>query len=104
MLQHKALRERTSLVILHPFPNSDFSSYLLKAQASGADVVALANAGQDTINTVKQASEFGINKKQTIVPLLMFITDVHSLGLNAAQGMYLTEGFYWCPKLFRRLQ
>jgi branched-chain amino acid transport system substrate-binding protein len=79
----------------HPFPNSDFSSYLLKAQASGADVVALANAGQDTINSVKQASEFGINKKQTVVPLLMFITDVHSLGLNAAQGMYLTEGFYW---------
>jgi branched-chain amino acid transport system substrate-binding protein len=79
----------------HPFPNSDFSSYLLKAQASGADVVALANAGQDTINSVKQASEFGINKKQTVVPLLMFISDVHSLGLNAAQGMYLTEGFYW---------
>jgi branched-chain amino acid transport system substrate-binding protein len=79
----------------HPFPNSDFSSYLLKAQASGADVVALANAGQDTINTVKQASEFGINKKQTVVPLLMFISDVHSLGLNTAQGMYLTEGFYW---------
>ena len=79
----------------HPFPNSDFSSYLLKAQASGADVVALANAGQDTINSVKQASEFGINKKQTVVPLLMFISDVHSLGLPAAQGMYLTEGFYW---------
>jgi branched-chain amino acid transport system substrate-binding protein len=79
----------------HPFPNSDFSSYLLKAQASGADVVALANAGQDTINSVKQASEFGVNKKQTVVPLLMFISDVHSLGLNAAQGMYLTEGFYW---------
>lgn len=79
----------------HPFPNSDFSSYLLKAQASGADVVALANAGQDTINAVKQASEFGINQKQTVVPLLMFISDIHSLGLNAAQGMYLTEGFYW---------
>ncbi len=79
----------------HPFPNSDFSSYLLKAQSSGADVVALANAGQDTINSVKQASEFGINKKQTIVPLLMFISDIHALGLNAAQGMLLTEGFYW---------
>ena len=78
-----------------PFPNNDFSSYLLKAQASGADVVALANAGQDTINSVKQASEFGINKKQTVVPLLMFISDVHSLGLPTAQGMLMTEGFYW---------
>ena len=69
----------------HPFPNSDFSSYLLKAQSSGADVVALANAGQDTINTVKQAAEFGINKKQTVVPLLMFITeDRKSTRLNSS--------------------
>ncbi len=79
----------------HPFPNGDFSSYLLKAQANGADVVALANAGQDTINSVKKASEFGINKTQTVVPLLMFMTDVHSLGFSAAQGICLTEGFYW---------
>lgn len=80
----------------HPFPGSDFSSYLLKAQASKADVIALANAGQDTINTVKQASEFGImGSKQIVVPLLMFITDVHSLGLKTAQGMMLTEAFYW---------
>lgn len=80
----------------HPFPGSDFSSYLLKAQASKADVIALANAGQDTINTVKQAAEFGVmGSKQTVVPLLMFITDVHSLGLKSAQGMMLTEAFYW---------
>lgn len=82
--------------IKHPFPSSDFSSFLLKAQASKAEVIALANAGQDTINSVKQASEFGITgSKQTIVPLLMFISDVHSLGTKAAQGMYLTEAFYW---------
>ena len=82
--------------IKHPFPSSDFSSFLLKAQASKAEVIALANAGQDTINSVKQASEFGIaGSKQTIVPLLMFISDVHSLGTKAAQGMYLTEAFYW---------
>ena len=79
----------------HPFPGSDFSSYLLKAQASGAQVIALANAGADTINAIKQAAEFGINQKQTIVPLLMFISDVHSLGLKTAQGLTVTEGFYW---------
>ena len=82
--------------VKHPFPNSDFSSFLLKAQASKAEVIALANAGQDTINSVKQAAEFGITgSKQTIIPLLMFISDVHSLGAKAAQGMLLTEGFYW---------
>jgi branched-chain amino acid transport system substrate-binding protein len=82
--------------IKHPFPNSDFSSFLLKAQASKADVIGLANAGADTINTVKQAAEFGISgSKQTIVPLLMFISDIHSLGVKAAQGMNLTEAFYW---------
>ena len=82
--------------VKHPFPNSDFSSFLLKAQASKAEVIALANAGQDTINSVKQAAEFGITgSKQTIIPLLMFISDVHSLGTKAAQGMLLTEGFYW---------
>ncbi len=82
--------------VKHPFPNSDFSSFLLKAQASKAEVIGLANAGTDTINAVKQASEFGIaGSKQTIVPLLMFISDVHSLGTKAAQGMYLTEAFYW---------
>jgi len=80
----------------HPFPgNADFSSFLLKAQASGAQVIGLANAGTDTTNSIKQAAEFGITPKQTLAGLLVFITDVHSLGLKAAQGLYLTEGFYW---------
>ena len=81
--------------VRHPFPGSDFSSFLLKAQASGAQVIGLANAGTDTTNSIKQAAEFGITPKQTLAGLLMFITDIHSLGLKAAQGMYLTEGFYW---------
>ncbi|MGB7542319.1 MAG: ABC transporter substrate-binding protein [Burkholderiales bacterium] len=82
--------------VKHPFPNSDFSSFLLQAQASKADVIALANAGADTINSVKQAAEFGImGSKQTVVPLLIFISDIHSLGLKTTQGMYVTEGFYW---------
>jgi branched-chain amino acid transport system substrate-binding protein len=81
--------------VRHPFPGSDFSSFLLKAQSSGAQVIGLANAGADTINSIKQAAEFGITQKQTIVPLLMFITDVHSLGLKTAQGLTVTEGFYW---------
>lgn len=81
--------------VRHPFPGNDFSSYLLKAQASGAQVIGLANAGQDTINSIKQAAEFGISQKQSLAPLLMFITDVHSLGLKTAQGLTLTEGFYW---------
>jgi branched-chain amino acid transport system substrate-binding protein len=81
--------------VRHPFPSTDFSSFLLKAQASGAQVVGLANAGTDTTNSIKQAVEFGITPKQTLAALLMFIPDVHSLGLRTAQGMYLTEGFYW---------
>lgn len=81
--------------VLHPFPTQDFSSFLLQAQASGAQVIGLANAGNDTINAIKQAAEFGITPKQTLAGLLMFISDVHSLGLNATQGMYLTTGFYW---------
>lgn len=81
--------------VRHPFPGSDFSSFLLKAQQSGAQVVGLANAGSDTTNAIKQAAEFGITPKQTLAGLLMFITDVHSLGLKATQGMYLTTGFYW---------
>lgn len=79
----------------HPFPGNDFSSFLLKAQASKADVIALANAGNDTVNAVKQANEFGITKKQIVAPLLTYISDVHSMGLAKAQGMYLTEAFYW---------
>ena len=81
--------------VLHPLNASDFSSFLLQAQASGAQVIGLANAGGDTINSVKAASEFGITKKQTLAALLIFITDVHSLGLNAAQGLYAATGFYW---------
>jgi branched-chain amino acid transport system substrate-binding protein len=81
--------------VLHPFPAQDFSSFLLQAQSSGAQVIGLANAGNDTINAIKQASEFGITPKQSLAGLLMFITDVHSLGLKTTQGMYLTTGFYW---------
>lgn len=81
--------------VLHPFPAQDFSSFLLQAQSSGAQVIGLANAGNDTINSIKQAAEFGITPKQSLAGLLMFITDVHSLGLKATQGMYLTTGFYW---------
>ncbi|BBU69711.1 ABC transporter substrate-binding protein [Fluviibacter phosphoraccumulans] len=81
--------------VRHPFPGSDFSSYLLKAQQSGAQVVGLANAGSDTMNSIKQAAEFGITPKQKLAGLLMFLTDVNSLGLKTTQGMYLTTGFYW---------
>lgn len=81
--------------VRHPFPGSDFSSFLLKAQSSGAQIIGLANAGGDTINSIKQAAEFGITTKQSLAGLLMFITDVHSLGLKTTQNMYLTEGFYW---------
>jgi branched-chain amino acid transport system substrate-binding protein len=81
--------------VRHPFPGRDFSSFLLKAQESGAQVIGLANAGADTTHSIRQAVEFGITPKQTLAGLLMSITDVHSLGLKTAQGMYLTEGFYW---------
>jgi branched-chain amino acid transport system substrate-binding protein len=81
--------------VRHPFPGTDFSSFLLKAQASGAQVIGLANAGTDTTNSIKQAAEFGITPKQSLAGLLVFISDVHALGLKTAQGMYLTEGFYW---------
>jgi branched-chain amino acid transport system substrate-binding protein len=79
-----------------PFPASDFSSFLLQAQSSGAKVIGLANAGGDTINAIKQASEFGITQAgQSLAGLLIFISDVHALGLQAAQGLVLTEAFYW---------
>jgi hypothetical protein len=68
--------------VRHPFPGSDFSSFLLKAQSSGAQIIGLANAGGDTINAIKQAAEFGITGKQSLAGLLMFITDVHALGLK----------------------
>ena len=79
-----------------PSPGTtDFSSYLLQAQASGAQVIGLANAGSDTINCIKQAKEFGITPKQSLAGLLVFISDIHSLGLATAKGMYLTTSFYW---------
>jgi branched-chain amino acid transport system substrate-binding protein len=81
--------------IRHPFPGTDFSSFLLKAQSSGAKVIGLANAGTDTTNSIRQAAEFGITGKQSLAGLLMFLSDIHTLGLKTAQGMYLTEGFYW---------
>ncbi len=82
--------------VRHPLNTPDFSSFLLQAQASKAKVVGLANAGGDTINSIKQASEFGLTKGgQQLAGLLVMITDVHSLGLNAAQGLMFTEAFYW---------
>src|SRR5437764_4499720 len=82
--------------VKHPLNSSDFSSYLLQAQASKAKIVGLANAGGDTTNSIKQAAEFGIVKGgQRLAGLLLFITDVHSLGLNVAQGLNFTETFYW---------
>ncbi len=80
----------------HPSPGTtDFSSYLLQAQASGAKIIGLANAGADTVNCIKQAKEFGITPKQSLAGLLVFISDIHSLGLDIAKGMYLTTSFYW---------
>ncbi len=82
--------------VRHPVGASDMSSYLLQAQASGAKVIALANGGGDTINAIKQAHEFRISESgQNLVGLGLFITDVHSLGLDVTQGLYLTTGFYW---------
>lgn len=82
--------------VRHPLNSPDFSSYLLRAQSSGADVIALANAGGDTINGVKQAGEFGIAESgKKLVTLLTFITDIHSIGLKQAQGLMLTTSFYW---------
>jgi branched-chain amino acid transport system substrate-binding protein len=82
--------------VRHPLNNPDFSSYLLQAQASKAKIIGLANAGGDTINSIKQAAEFGIVAGgQNLAGLLVFITDVHGLGLPIAQGLILTESFYW---------
>jgi branched-chain amino acid transport system substrate-binding protein len=79
-----------------PFPGTDFSSFLLQAQASRAKVIGLANAGGDTVNSIKQAAEFGIVAGgQKLAGLLVFVTDVHALGLQTAQGLVLTESFYW---------
>jgi len=81
--------------VRHPFAATDLSSFLLQAQASGAKVIGMANAGPDMNNTVKQASEFGIVPKQSLAALLIFIDEVHALGLKVTQGMFLTTGFYW---------
>jgi branched-chain amino acid transport system substrate-binding protein len=80
-----------------PFPGtSDFSSFLVQAQSARAKVIGLANAGSDTINCVKQAAEFGITRRGTkIAALLLFITDVHSIGLETGQGLVCSESFYW---------
>jgi len=81
--------------VKHPLSASDFSSFLLQAQSSKAQILGLANAGGDTINSIKAANEFGITKSMKLAGLLMFINDVHALGLNLTQGMYLTDGWYW---------
>jgi len=82
--------------VRHPFPGTDFSSFLLQAQASKAKIIGLANAGGDTINSIKQAAEFGIVKGgQKLAGLLVFISDVKALGLPIAQGLIFTESWYW---------
>jgi branched-chain amino acid transport system substrate-binding protein len=102
-----ALEEDTSAVVeefggqvlgtvRHPFPGTDFSSFILQAQASGAQIIGLANAGGDTVNAVNTAAEFGIVQAgQNLAALLMFITDVHAIGLENAQGLIFTEAWYW---------
>jgi branched-chain amino acid transport system substrate-binding protein len=82
--------------VRHPLNTPDFSSFLLQAQASRAKVIGIANAGNDTINAMKQASEFGlVNGGQSLAALILFLQDVHALGLNVAQGTYLTTASYW---------
>lgn len=102
----KALEADTAAVVIanggkvlgeirHPISASDFSSFMLQAQASGAQILGLANAGQDTINSIKAANEFGVTKTMKLAGLLMFNTDVHSLGLGLTQGMYMTDAWTW---------
>lgn len=81
--------------VRHPINTPDFSSFLLQAQASNADVIALADAGGDFINAVKQAGEFGVTRGQKLAGLIVFIADIHSLGLQSAQGLMLSSAFYW---------
>lgn len=83
--------------VKHPLSASDFSSFMLQAQNSGAQVIGLANAGPDTVNAIKAAKEFGITQsgKQSLASLLITVNDIHSLGLESAQGLYATDGFYW---------
>ena len=102
----QALEKDTSAVVIanggkvlgnirHPLNASDFSSFMLQAQASGAQILGLANAGGDTINAIKAANEFGVTGRMQLVGLLMFNTDVHSLGLELTKGMYMTDGWTW---------
>ncbi len=81
--------------VRHPLATSDFSSFLLQAQSSKAQVLGLANAGGDTVNSIKAAAEFGILKSMKMAGLLVFVNDIHALGLGVTQGMYLTDGWYW---------
>jgi branched-chain amino acid transport system substrate-binding protein len=81
--------------VKHPLSASDFSSFLLQAQSSKAQVLGLANAGADFINATKAANEFGITKTMKLAGLLVFINDIHTLGLKTTQGLYLTDGWYW---------
>ena len=81
--------------VKHPLSASDFSSFLLQAQGSKAQILGLANAGGDTINTIKAANEFGVTKTMKLAGLLVFINDIHSLGLKTTSGMYLTDSWYW---------
>ena len=81
--------------VKHPLSASDFSSFLLQAQSSKAQILGLANAGGDTINAIKAANEFGITKTMKLAGLLVFINDIHSLGLKTTQGLYLTDSWYW---------
>ena len=82
--------------VRHPLGTSDFSSFLLQAQASGAKVMALANAGADTTTAIKQSREFGLpGEGRSVLPMLAYITDIHALGLKDAQGLRFTTGFYW---------
>lgn len=82
--------------VRHPFPSNDFSSYILQAQGSGADVVALANAGADLVNALQTASQFGLTQSgQKLAGMVVFLNDVHSMGLEVTQGLMLTTGWYW---------
>jgi branched-chain amino acid transport system substrate-binding protein len=92
----KSMGGQVKGAVRYPFPETtDFSAFLQQAMASGAQVLGLANAGSDTVNCVKQAHEFGLNKRMTIAPLIMFLQDVHSIGLDTAQGLITSETFYW---------
>ncbi len=81
--------------VKHPLSASDFSSFVLQAQASKAQILGMANAGGDTVNTIKAANEFGVTKTMKLAGLLVFINDIHALGLGTTQGMYLTDSWYW---------